>query len=532
MATSLQPLLSNDTITEQETFGPSNGIEIKNTSRGYSWEGDQTNADIETDAQLRGARYQPDTSTAKDPNLVQWEGPSDPGNPMNWSLARKWYITIAISCVAFLAMFSSSVFAPATGYTAEEYHVSELVMTLGTSLVLLGFAFGPLIWAPLSEVYGRMTPLWVGFVGFTIFQIPVATAHNAETILIFRFLIGIFGASTGATIAGIIFDIWDPVTRGVGGAVFAVATFVGPVAGPILGSFIVESKLGWRWTAWLTFIFSGVCAIIGITTIRETYAPVILQRRAAQLRKSTRNWALHSELDEHMPTWVDLFTKYFSRPPQMLIKEPILLFMTIYIAVTYGMLYLFFFAYPISFLRDRGWKNAGVASLPLLGLSIGIIVGLGIIAYGTKTHFARKLKERGSVSPEDRLPEVIIGAVCLPIGLFWFSWTSSPEISWVAQALAGIPIGAGIIIIFLQGINYLIDVYMILSNSAIAVNTFVRCITAAAFPLFAVHMYEKLGVNWAGSLLGFLSLALVPLPILLYFYGARIRAMSRFQVKQ
>ncbi|KKZ67646.1 hypothetical protein EMCG_06706 [[Emmonsia] crescens] len=530
-ATAPLPGISNESLTEEHPHGSSNGVEIKDASMGDSLAGGQTNGDIEKDAQI-GDTCLPDATTAKDPNLVQWEGSSDPGNPLNWSLGRRWYITVIISLSAFFVTFSSSVFSPATQQTAELFHVSELVMTLATSLVLLGFALGPLIWAPLSELYGRMIPLWVGFGGFVILQIPVATAHNVETILVFRFLIGVFGSSGTATIGGILYDIWDPILRGVAIAVFAVSTFVGPVAGPILGAFIVDSHLGWRWTAWLTCIFSGTFAIIAIATSQETYGPVILQRRAARLRNETRNWALHSELDEHRPTFADIFTKYFSRPPQMLITEPILMFMTIYIALSYAMLYLFFFSYPISFRRDRGWENAGVAALPLLGLSLGIVAGLGVIAYGTKTHFARKMKEHGSVAPEERLPEVIVGAVCLPIGLFWFSWTSSPDISWVAQTLAGIPIGMGIIIIFLQGINYLIDVYMILSNSAIAANSFVRCVFAAAFPLFAVRMYERLGVDWAGSLLGFLALALVPLPIALYIYGAKIRSMSRFQVKR
>ncbi|OAX84293.1 hypothetical protein ACJ72_01335 [Emergomyces africanus] len=525
------PPISKDNLTEGPPHGTKNDINETDASIRGSLVGTQADNDIEKDAQIRDTTYLPDTSIAQDPNLVQWEGPSDPGNPLNWSLRKKWYITVILSCVSFCATFSSSVLSAATQQTAEQFHVSQLVMTLATSFFLLGLAFGPLIWAPLSELYGRMIPLWIGFAGFVILQIPVATAHNAETILIFRFLLGIFGSSSSATVAGIIFDMWDPVTRGIAIAIFAVATFIGPVAGPILGAFIVNSDLGWRWTAWLTVMFSGIFAILGIATSRETYAPVILQRRAARLRNKTKNWALHSELDEHRPTLGDIVTKYFSRPPQMLIMEPILLFMTIYIAISYGMFYLFFFSYPISFGRDRGWTNAGVASLPLLGLSVGVIAGLGVIAYGTKTHFARKMKEHGSVAPEERLPEVIVGAACLPIGLFWFSWTSSPEVSWVAQTLAGIPLGMGIIIIFLQGVNYLIDVYMVLSNSAVAANSFVRCVVAAAFPLFAVRMYEKLGVNWAGSLLGFLSLAMVPLPIVLYIYGAKIRSMSRFQAR-
>ncbi|PGH15462.1 hypothetical protein AJ79_02439 [Helicocarpus griseus UAMH5409] len=467
----------------------------------------------------------------EDPTLVVWDGPSDPGNPMNWSIAKKWYITVSTSLVTLCVSFASSVFSQATSQTAELFHVSGLVMTLATSLVVVGFGFGPLIWGPLSELYGRMIPLWIGFVAFTIFHIPVATAQNVETILIFRFLIGAFGSSTIAIVGGILVDIWDPVARGVAVAIFAAATFVGPIAGPIAGAFIVNSHLGWRWTAWLTFIISAAFGLIGVFTIPETYAPVILQRRAARLRRETKNWALHSQLDEHTPTMSNIATKYLSRPPQMLFMEPILFLMTMYTALIYGMLYLFFFSYPVSFQQVRGWENPGIAALPFLGLCVGILCGLASIVYISKTRYVRKLKEHGRLVPEERLHEVIFGAVCLPIGLFWFSWTSSPDISWVSQTLAGIPIGTGIIIIFLQGINYLLDVYLIYANSALAANGIVRSIFGAVFPLFAVQMYHKLGVNWAGSLLGFLSVAMIPVPILFYVYGPKIRALSRYSPK-
>jgi hypothetical protein len=126
---------------------------------------------------------------------------------------------------------------------------------------------------------------------------------------------------------------------------------------------------------------------------------------------------------------------------------------------------------------------------------------------------------------------MIIAAFSLPIGLFWFSWTSSPGISWVPQVIAGVPIGLGIIVIFLQGLNYIIDVYLIFANSAIAANTIMRSVLGGAFPLFAVQMFHKLGVQWAGSLLGFLTAAMIPVPLLFYYYGARIRALSRYSPK-
>ena len=66
------------------------------------------------------------------------------------------------------------------------------------------------------------------------------------------------------------------------------------------------------------------------------------------------------------------------------------------------------------------------------------------------------------------------------------------------------------------------------ANSALAANTFVRSLAGAGFPLFATPMYHKLGVPWATSLLGFLGVAMIPMPILFYIFGKKIRDMSKF----
>lgn len=263
--------------------------------------------------------------------------------------------------------------------------------------------------------------------------------------------------------------------------------------------------------------------------VPETYAPVLLQRKATRLRKETRNWALHSMLDEHQPTMSEIFFKYFLRPFEMLFLEPILLLITIYMAFIYGVLYLFFEAYPVAFLKVRGWKHPGVAALPFIGILVGVLCGVAFIIFVTKTRFARKMEKHGRVDPEERLLPMIPASIALPAGLFWFGW--SAHTSWVAQAIAGVPTGFGILVIFMQGLNYIIDVYMMFANSAIAANTLMRSALGGAFPLFAVQMYDKLGVDWASSLLGFITVAMIPIPILFFFYGKKIRAMSKFTPK-
>ncbi|EFR04750.1 polyamine transporter 1 [Nannizzia gypsea CBS 118893] len=468
----------------------------------------------------------------KNPDLVDWDGPDDPQNPKNFSRMKKWYITMMLSILTFCITFSSSVFSQATAVTAKIYGVSVEVTTLGTALIVLGFALGPIIWGPLSEVYGRRLPLIICFIISALFQIPVAVAQNLATILVCRFLIGAFGSVTLAVVGGALVDIWEPVDRGIAAAGFCAATFLGPIAGPIIGGFIVPSHLGWRWTNWITLILDAAVGLVAVFSLPETFAPVILQSRATRLRFETKNWALHSSLDESPLTFNDIVHKYLSRPFEMLILEPILSLITLYLAVVYGILYLFFFAYPISFGEVRGWKTTLALQLYLsLGLSIGILLGCAVLIYISKHQYAQKLKTTGKLVPEDRLPPMIFAAITLPAGLFWFAWTSSPHITWVPQVVAGIPIGFGLIIIFLQGINYVVDVYLVYANSALAANTFVRSLLGAAFPMFASQMYHNLGVAWASSVLAFITLAMIPVPILFYVYGARIRAMSRFVPK-
>jgi DHA1 family multidrug resistance protein-like MFS transporter len=249
--------------------------------------------------------------------------------------------------------------------------------------------------------------------------------------------------------------------------------------GPIVGGFVTQSHLGWRWTQWLTLIMAAASMLTAVIFVPETYAPIILSRRAKARRFETKNWALHAKIDEQQTRLSDILTRYLFRPLQMLIQEPILLLVTLYMAFIYGILYLFFEAYPVSFQEERGWN-------------LGVIFGAIFVSYLTKTRFARKMKEQGHVVPEERLPPMMLGAFMLPTGLFWFAWTSSPHITWVPQVLSGIPIGMGIFMIFMQGINYIIDCYLMNANSALSANTLIRSFAGAGFPLFAVQMYHKL----------------------------------------
>jgi hypothetical protein len=202
--------------------------------------------------------------------------------------------------------------------------------------------------------------------------------------------------------------------------------------------------------------------------------------------------------------------------------------MSLYNAFVYALLYLIFFAFPYCFQRVRGW-SPGLASLPFLAMLLGLIlagVGQAIFSNGW---WMRRFVARGQrLCPEDRLPPMVVSAVLLPTGLFLFAWTSSPHVHWAPQVVSGVLIGAAIILNMIGTVSYLIDVYLKKANGAIAANACIGSATAAGFPLFAEHMYKRLGTEWATSLLAFLALAMMPVPWLFWVYGKRIRGLSSY----
>ncbi|KAI3293272.1 hypothetical protein DTO002I6_4923 [Penicillium roqueforti] len=413
----------------------------------------------------------------------------------------------------------------ATRQTATKFGVSMEVTLLAVSLFVLGFAFGPIIFGPLSELYGRKLPLFLGMFGFAIFQIPVAVAENLHTIFICRFLGGTFASAPLAIVNGILADMFEPVERGIAMAVFAAAAFIGPVAGPIVGGFITISYLGWRWTEYITAIWAFAISSIGILVVPETFEQTLLTQRAKRLRTKSKNWALHAKAEEKVVSYQDIAVQYLLRPFQMLVQEPILLLITLYMGFIYGFLYTCFVAYPVSFQEQRGW-NDGIGALPFVAFICGVFCGCLIIIAFSLTRYRTFILRNGRVQPEERLIPMIIGGILLPVGMFWFGWTSDPHIIWVPQVISGAFLGSGVLLIFLQGLTYIVDVYPMYTNSAMAANSFFRSWLGAGFPMFAPPLFHNLGVDWAMTLLGCLTVALFPVPIAFFIYGPKIRSWS------
>ncbi|GAB7350639.1 hypothetical protein MBLNU459_g1202t1 [Dothideomycetes sp. NU459] len=460
--------------------------------------------------------------------LVEMTSDDDPANAKSWTFGRKMRSALVLGFDTLVASWGSSVYSAAVAPIAQEFHVGTVVALLGLTLYICGFATGPLFFAPISELYGRKIPVTGACFVFMCFMFAAATAKDFQTLMLTRFFAGVFASCPLAVVGGAFSDLFGNETRGVAIAGFSALVFIGPFISPIVGAFITESYLGWRWTEYITGIMAALALILDVLFLEETYSKTILQKRAGELRKLTHNYAIHHVSEEEIVDLNDLVSKHLVLPLKLLFLEPIVFLITIYTAFIYGILYLFLEAYPIVFAELRG-INEAVATLPYLALIVGVLIGCGIVI-AFEPRYNRKLKENNGIPvPEQRLLPMMVGATLFPIGLFWFAWTGNyASINWAAPTMSGLLTGAGIMTIFLQALNYLIDAYLVVAASTIAANTFLRSFFGAGFPLFATAMFKNLGVEWAGSLLGFLAIAFWPIPFLFYIYGERLRKLSKY----
>lgn len=314
----------------------------------------------------------------------------------------------------------------------------------------------------MSERLGRKLPMSVSMFGFICFGAMSATAKDYQTLCITRFFQGAMGACPVAITTACYADMYNAYQRSYATTVFALTVFSGPMLASPLGGFtVVNQALGWRWCAWWT-VFTSAGSLLGVLFFAsETYLPFLLKQKAVQIRIKTGEWAIHAKLEEnHLPP-TQLIKSLFQRPFRMLVQEPILMFISIYTAFTYALLYTFLNAYEVVFVEGYRMNN-GVGGLPFFGLITGLALAATANILQQRFYITPRLRSNGGIMiPEWRMPIAMTGAIAFPLGLFWFAWTGAypRSIPWIVPTISGLVTGYGILIIFMSFFTYIVDVY-------------------------------------------------------------------------
>ncbi|CAI7591056.1 unnamed protein product [Penicillium palitans] len=393
------------------------------------------------------------------------------------------------------------------------------------SIYLLGYAFGPMILAPLSELYGRNIVYHICNILYLLMTIACALAPNLPGFMVCRLLAGTAGSAPLSIGAGSLADIIPSKNRGLAMGAWVLGPVLGPVIAPIetAGGYLVESR-GWRWTFWVLAMLAGAFSILAVICLRETHPYTLLRRKTKALQRQTGNRNLRSALEAGQPA-SSLFMFSILRPTKMLFFSPIVSLFALYIAVIYGYLYLLFTTFPSVFL-DVYHFSSGNVGLTYLGIGVGSIVGMVFQSLTSDAVFQWLKDRHGFSKPEYRLPPLFLSCWMIPISLFWYGWTANRDVLWISPIVATSLMGFGMVNAFTAVSTYLVDAYTEYAASAIAATTVLRSIIGAVLPLAGGPMYKTLVLGWGNSVLAFIALAMCPLPFLLYRFGERIRKKS------
>lgn len=460
--------------------------------------------------------------------ITGWDGPDDPENPKNWSSTRKWLATITVAMFTFITPIASSMVAPALVDVAADLDVSPGFQTsLLLSIFVLAYVIGPLFLGPLSEVFGRTKVLQSSFMFFLLFCLACGFAQNKAQFLAFRFISGLGGSAPLAIGPGVLADMWPPEQRGKALGYYTAGPLLGPAIGPIFGGFISQNTT-WRWVFWSTAAFTGVIQFIGFFALLETYAPLILEQKAARLAKKTGDDQLSIPIVKTTPPLSTLVMRALQRPMFLLLTQPIIQALALYQLYNYGVIYLVLTTFPNVWVGIYHEKPS-VGGLNYLSIGLGFLIA-SIFAAPLNDRIYVYLKHtrgKGQGRPEFRIPLMFPASILVVIGLFVYGWTIHFRTHWIFPNLGMFIFSVGCIVSYQCAHTYNVDAYSRLAASSMSAVVMLRSCAGFGFPLFAPSMYDKLGYGWGNSLLGFIAIGIgMTAPLGFWLLGERLRARS------
>lgn len=480
------------------------------------------------------------------PDLVPYTSPFD------WSDQRK-ALTIALSCAATaVTSYTPGAYAFGIPQMQDEWQVSEVAATVGITIFTCGFAVAPMFLAPFSEFNGRRPVFVITGILFVIFQLICAVTPTFAGMLVARFLTGCASSTFSTMVGGVFSDIYHAKERNTAMALFSGAVLFGTGLGPLVSGFIAHHTT-WRWIFYLQVITCGVLMAGLVVLFQETRGSVLLSRKARVVNKwyerleasgfygvampttgrdskkivQRIRWKVQS--DEERTSIRSMVAISLYRPFHLLFTEPVVFFFSLWISFSWAVLYLTFDAIPLVFSTNHDFTLEQQGAV-FAAISVASIISTILSIYQevlARKFFHGKRKEMLD-TPEGRLYFSCIQSALLPIGCFWFGWTSFPSVPWIVPTLAIACATMGIFSIYLAVFNYLADTYHRYASSALAAQSFCRNMLGGAFPLFTRPMFLKLTFQGAGSFLGGIGALLTVVPWVLLFWGPTIRAKSKF----
>ncbi|KAJ6007549.1 MFS general substrate transporter [Penicillium herquei] len=415
----------------------------------------------------------------------------DPENPKNWTSMSKWKAIFAMSSFSPL---SSTIGAPALPAIASDLNITHpAVEQMVLSIFLLGFACGPLVASPLSEIYGRVRVVQTWNLTYIAFNAACGAARTKESLIALLFLAGLCGSATLGIGGGTLSDLFRAQDRGKAVAIYSWSPILAPLVGAVLGGFISQNTT-WRWTFYASSLLSIVIQLTGLIFLEETYPLLLLRRKKARKAKATGVHNLYTEYDYLDEGRVQVLSTNLFRPFKLLKAQPIIQILALYNVYLYGNIYILYADY----------------------INLWTVAGLKRCDRYRICHYRKLLNQNGGIGvPEFRAPIMLPATLFLSAGLFWYGWTAEEKMHWIMPN-----IGTSI---FIAG-----ALARKISLNAYIINTYGRY-SASGLAAVSTMRHSSLGYGWAGSTLGLIAIIIgLPAAVLLGMYGKFLRSKSPY----
>lgn len=367
-------------------------------------------------------------------------------------MSRRVRVTLVLAAIAFVASLGSSITASAQEVMAAEFGVSSQVMVFTSSLYVLGFAFGPMFWAPISELKGRRVSLAPPLFCLGVFSIGFAVSKNVTSLFVTRFFSGFFGAAPVANVVAALGDCYKPKPRGIAVSLYSICVVGGPLLGPLIGAALTQNS--WRWTGYVLAILSFCASALTVVALPEVYGPVLLHKHAIKMRKDTGEDRWYHPHEDIKLDFKSILTKHLARPLLMLTTEPMVTCLCLYASFVYALVYMTIQLVALVFSRNYHYGSI-VSTLPFLGMFVGVlVVGMPLTLANQPYYFKKVDANKGKPVPEARLPPVLGGGIALAAGLFIFAWTGRGEQPWIAPTIGLALVAGGFNSVFQNVLNY------------------------------------------------------------------------------
>lgn len=349
-------------------------------------------------------------------------------------------------------------------------------------------------------------------------------------MIVLRLFTGLAGCAPVAICAGIIADLFEPEERGEAMAMYTLSPVLGPCIGPIFAGWIIQGygEDKWRWIFWTSTMFGAAVTALGLLTLKETYAPVLLEKKARRLRKETNNQEWHTVFSAKEPLGKRI-AHGLMRPCIFLATQPVVQVTAIYQALLFGCQYLLL-ASVAELFKTQYHQPPGIASLHYISMALGFTLTGQLGGRFVDWNYRRLKAKNGGVGiPEYKLPLLILTGILMPAGLLIYGWSAQYKVHWIVPDIGIFILASGARATHFICPLYMADAITLYTASASSALVMVRGVFSFTFPLFAPNLYQTLGQGWGNSVLALATAVIgIPAPFILYRYGPMLREKSAY----